>query len=153
MTSCSFHLQSSLTRLEDEKCESSSSRVVSWYHLLTSHGIWINTCDFRRLCEPFWFHSLLIKHQVDVVPGERQRFVVVDFQSAQQNSVSICLLCQHQSVLMMTWSQSWEKKVKHWEKWSEEPSTNINVFFSPRNDTIFQERIHASRLRVQTLFS
>ena len=24
-----------------------------------------------------WFHSLLIKYQVDVVPGERQRFVPV----------------------------------------------------------------------------
>ena len=53
------------------------------------------------------------KHQVDVVSGERQRFVVVIFKTLSRIPVSICLLCQHQSVLMMTCSQSWEKKVKH----------------------------------------
>ena len=47
-----------------------------------------------------WFHSLLIKYQVDVVPGERQRFVPVIFKALK-------------SVLTMTWSQSCEKKVKH----------------------------------------
>ena len=67
------------TRLEDEKWESSSSRVVSWYHLLNSHGTWINACVFRRLCESFWLHILLIKHQVNIVPGECQRIIVIVF--------------------------------------------------------------------------
>ena len=29
---------------------------------------------------------------------------------AAHHSVSICSLCEHHSVLMMTWSQSWEDK-------------------------------------------
>ena len=31
-------------------------------------------------------------------------------QGAEQDSVSTCSLCEHQSVLMMTWSQGWEKR-------------------------------------------
>ena len=46
-----------------------------------SHGTWINTCVIRRFCESFWFHNLLIKHQVDVVPKQRQSFVVIVFKA------------------------------------------------------------------------
>ena len=51
---------------------------TSWFLVpfTHSHCTGINACVFRRLCESFWLHILLIKHQVDVVLGECQSFIV-----------------------------------------------------------------------------
>ena len=42
-----------------------------------SHGTWINACVFLRLGVSQWLHVLLIKHQVDVVPGDCQNIIIL----------------------------------------------------------------------------
>ena len=81
MTSYSFKWITSLTRLEDEERWSSPSRVGSWYLLLTLMVLRSIPSFFGRLYEFFWLHFLLINHKVDVVPGERQSFMVMVFQA------------------------------------------------------------------------
>ena len=72
------------------------------------------SCIFWRLGEPLWLHSLLIKHQIDVVPGECQKLRRQSSLGAGELlSVSTCSLCQHQLVLTMTWIQSWKTGMKH----------------------------------------
>ena len=42
--------------------------LVSRYHLLTLKVLGSIPAFFGPLCELFWLHILLLKHQVDVVP-------------------------------------------------------------------------------------
>ena len=93
----------------------------------------------RRISESFRLHTLLIKHQVN------------SFHVAfQPSSVSISSLSGHLSVMMITWSPSWETKEKHWEKWSKEPNTN--TMFSPKNDMIIQEKLTCESADADVIF-
>ena len=54
-----------------------------------------------------------VNHEIDVVPGERQSFVVIVFQALSRIPCPSVHSANTNSVLMMTWSQSWDKKMKH----------------------------------------
>ena len=48
-----------------------------------SHGIWIETCVIRCLCESFWLHHFLVEFQINTVSGKSQRPIkVVSMRSA-----------------------------------------------------------------------
>ena len=47
---------------------------------------------FSRAFELFWFHILLTKNRVDVVPGERQSFAVMVFTAPIGTLLSNCSL-------------------------------------------------------------
>ena len=76
MTS-SVSTTASLMRLEDEKCGTSSLRVVSRYHLLTFKVSGFKPCVIWRLCESFWFHNFLVKFQINAVSRESHRLIIV----------------------------------------------------------------------------
>ena len=99
-------------RDSSDRCWTSLSVSLS-LSFTDSHGPCINACVFGRLRKSFWFHILLVKHQVDVCAGRVPELHNKSSHGAAQHSLSICSLCEHHSVLMMTWSQSCEKKVKH----------------------------------------
>ena len=67
----------SLVRLKDEKCETSPLRVVYRYPFAYSHGIWIETCVIKFLCESFWLHHFLVIFQINTVSEKSQILIKV----------------------------------------------------------------------------
>ena len=78
------------------------------------------------------------KLEVDVVSRECQGFRIKNSHGADRRFVSICSL-EHHSVLMMTWSPSWEKKGETLREVVIRTKHKHNVL--TQNDIIFEENL------------
>ena len=69
---------------------------------------------------------------------------------AAQHFVSFCSLCEHHSVLMMTWSPRWEKKGEIVKKKLVRTKHKHNVL--TKRDIIFQEKLMRASADADVIF-
>ena len=114
-----------------------------------SHGIWIETCVIKFLCESFWLHHFLVKFQINTVSGRSQRLIKVVF-----NELSLFSRIFRPTTDSAETSGSWRRHYDNTgrkEKWD----TEKNGYFNNANVQChhLREWIDAWVCRLQTLFS
>ena len=88
-----------------------------------SHGIWIETCVIKCLCESFWLHHFLVKFQINTEFGRSQRLIKVVF-----NELSLLSRIFRPTTDSAETSGSWRRHYDNTER-KEKWDTEKNGYF------------------------
>ena len=114
-----------------------------------SHGIWIETCVIKCLCESFWLHHFLVKFQINTVSGRSQRLIKVVF-----NELSLFIRIFRPTTDSAETSGSWHRHYDNTgkkEKWDTEKKWLLQQCTCTMSSSSWMNRCVS--LRLQTLFS